>query len=1113
MDSQYQPGSYMPMTSTSQQGQYAPFPAYSSHHHHHHHHQQQQQQQQHPHPQQQQPSQQQQSSQPPPSQQQSQQQQQQQQEAARENSTLPPLHTQAGGFNQLPSLYSGSGSHPHTPTNASTPATSSMPSSTLHSFSHHSSPATSGSMLPPSSSYAPYSTTQPGMSAAATTTATSGSALAPTPAQNRLPDLRPIMPQASYNSSLSGLPSFGASSGLASGQSYMASQDPEPTHVVGSQGRRGILPSAPGRAAAPTAGTTAASTKSMIPAKDADGKFPCPHCNKTYLHAKHLKRHLLRHTGDRPYMCHLCKDTFSRSDILKRHFQKCSIRRGNPTGANHLAHQRRNTNSNRLSVSSTEPIGLANIPEVAGQPYTNGTSINGVQSSPTVNGDHSSYASSVASMSGRSTRANSLIHPGAMNGENRHSLSGMNNSALVSGAPNGERIPTSAAGFGSSISSYGMRPHSISNPMPPSYTFSGLGSHVSSGGSYPSYVKAEDHAPNGYTHQAPPIQDSRSQANGVGPDWSSMFAPNGQDGFMTQSQQAASHAPVKAEAAMDGQNFNGHAEGNNENFFSGLYSNPSTFGEDSGAHHLSGFSNWNMDLLQSDPLQSKANALLTYVFSNRTSSSDDASDEMKRCLTVDNIKHFIEQFTSFQGHWPLIHMPTFDIFKANESLVLAIICIGAVYSEKRDVYQVRKMMELVNEAVKTSSRVYMVTSGLVSEGESPLGTLQSDLEEFQACSLLITLFVWHGNPAQRALARQEFGQIVAISRRMGLTEPAPPGHPSYSSLHHPGQILQGAIPSWNWLSWVVQETRSRIMFSIVLLDAALVMFFNTQPHVDHLEIRLPLPADDAAWDAKSSEECRDVIGLMGSSAQFGNVSGSQRLRQPDMRSAMRSLMDPTYTFQPRSTNAYSKFILIHALNVQACKVQRANVSVSHNPAGVLGSLSAASSGPNTPLAQHDWIAQDGSGSSGTATPPEITVAQNTHTHNLLKTIHLAMSKWKTMWDVDINIQYPPHTVEQRFGFSRDGIHFYYLGQSFMRSTKASDWTAPPDVRFMQVMTLLKKIKGFVVNDNYQNGQDTGSIGKIDDTYGIGDLTLDMKLLFRPLGSNDSPVVGLRTDIL
>lgn len=63
-------------------------------------------------------------------------------------------------------------------------------------------------------------------------------------------------------------------------------QEPEVTHVVGQQGRRGILPSAPGRA--PPSGKTA------IPQKDENGKFPCPHCTKTYLHAKHLKRHMLR---------------------------------------------------------------------------------------------------------------------------------------------------------------------------------------------------------------------------------------------------------------------------------------------------------------------------------------------------------------------------------------------------------------------------------------------------------------------------------------------------------------------------------------------------------------------------------------------------------------------------------------------------------------------------------------------------------------------------------------------------------------------------------------------------------------------------------------------------
>ncbi|KAJ6103615.1 C2H2 transcription factor (RfeC) [Penicillium sp. IBT 16267x] len=123
----------------------------------------------------------------------------------------------------------------------------------------------------------------------------------------------------------------------ANGSSYGAKEPPR-TQVVGSQGRRGILPSVPGRATPVTNGINGAAKSTTIPAKDADGKFPCPHCNKTYLHAKHLKRHLLRHTGDRPYMCVLCKDTFSRSDILKRHFQKCSIRRGNPTGATHLSH-------------------------------------------------------------------------------------------------------------------------------------------------------------------------------------------------------------------------------------------------------------------------------------------------------------------------------------------------------------------------------------------------------------------------------------------------------------------------------------------------------------------------------------------------------------------------------------------------------------------------------------------------------------------------------------------------------------------------------------------------------------------------------------------------------
>ena len=71
-------------------------------------------------------------------------------------------------------------------------------------------------------------------------------------------------------------------------------RDPTRTHVVGSQGRRGILPSAPGRPPVMQNGLNGSPKGNTIPQKDADGKFPCPNCTKTYLHAKHLKRHMLR---------------------------------------------------------------------------------------------------------------------------------------------------------------------------------------------------------------------------------------------------------------------------------------------------------------------------------------------------------------------------------------------------------------------------------------------------------------------------------------------------------------------------------------------------------------------------------------------------------------------------------------------------------------------------------------------------------------------------------------------------------------------------------------------------------------------------------------------------
>ncbi|KAL8955717.1 MAG: hypothetical protein Q9193_006533 [Seirophora villosa] len=227
-------------------------------------------------------------------------------------------------------------------------------------------------------------------------------------------------------------------------------QQSQPTHVVGSQGRRGILPSASGRPAAIVNGSSVHQKPASTPAKDAEGKFPCEHCNKNYLHAKHLKRHLLRHTGVRPYSCGLCEDTFARSDILKRHFQKCSVRRGNPTGANHLTHSKnskkgKGTPVEQLTIPSNPPGSAGSAPStqnIQQASYTASTTPT-IQSPLDLQGlsnlglGTAAYQEELQSFSNRASRANST----------KRSSTGMTASSRTTSGPSSIAGPDSAFSY------------------------------------------------------------------------------------------------------------------------------------------------------------------------------------------------------------------------------------------------------------------------------------------------------------------------------------------------------------------------------------------------------------------------------------------------------------------------------------------------------------------------------------------------------------------------------------------------------------------------------------------------------------------------------------------
>lgn len=151
-------------------------------------------------------------------------------------------------------------------------------------------------------------------------------------------------------------------------------------------------------------------------------------------------------------MCVLCRDTFSRSDILKRHFQKCSIRRGNPTGASHLSHPQAHVKKNAQAQKAAglnegdmnHLNGLNNMPGDGMVPFGMVPVSDGMNNMP---GDQNQLS--------RSSSINRMENGG---NQNRRNMPGMGTSQPYGEVPNSmhnQQMPT-----------YSMPPGQNGMPMP-----------------------------------------------------------------------------------------------------------------------------------------------------------------------------------------------------------------------------------------------------------------------------------------------------------------------------------------------------------------------------------------------------------------------------------------------------------------------------------------------------------------------------------------------------------------------------------------------------------------------------------------------------------------------
>ena len=812
-------------------------------------------------------------------------------------------------------------------------------------------------------------------------------------------------------------------------------------------------------------------------------------------------------------MCVLCKDTFSRSDILKRHFQKCSVRRGNPSNATHLshpsAHVRKTQSGSGNILSPDSATSEIKTPQETEDLQTHPSKYNATNRADL---QQQSYPDrELAPTQGMSRLGSAKLAAGTFSIRDR-SLTGPGPSNLNAA---GYSYSQGSVTDGSLSASAEGTPISFKQEVPFAHTNlvkDGLLSHTRPGNV--NHANSID-----CTRSLQHITGSTNGQSG----WPEGYQWSAQSGYSTPQYETSgsmgqpsiktetgnfTNSPLLMTADQAQQpaklvshgldtDFDPTSDMNEDHLTNGLYGGPPSFAV---GEPFDSYPSWNMVESLSSFLDDRTERLVGFCFPDANDQSE--SQMLRSWLAADNANHLMELFSNFQGHWPLLHMPTFKYMDAYDGLFLTMLCVGAVYSDRITVPQVRSVMQRVKWAVDQST--CMLHEDVenyydVEPGNSKLAFTERNVEEVLALAMLQILFTWHGDANQRASSRQAFPKLAMLARRFELLQPAPKSSPAYSALHQPGLIPdEDLISTWSWHAWVDQERRSRLMYIILLLDMAMVVFFNSSPQFDPLEVRLALPADDEVWEARTEQDCAIALGLHGPEAQTSrNVTGSRRIIQPFMRDAMKALLDPAVGFQPRATNAYSKFILVHGLHVKLWTVQR-QIAIGHENGHINSS---------TPISNNDWTlglelnGHTSATNSGQLTPTDSSGSsegQSTGNHQPLNATTNALQKWKKMWDEDMHLQYPASTPGlRRSGFCRDGVLIFWLAHGILRNNRASDWSTPPDTKFLLMFALLKQYQKAYTAKALRI-EDIGSICHIDDSYGIGDLSLDMKLLFTPL---------------
>ena len=120
-------------------------------------------------------------------------------------------------------------------------------------------------------------------------------------------------------------------------------------------------------------------------------------------------------------------------------------------------------------------------------------------------------------------------------------------------------------------------------------------------------------------------------------------------------------------------------------------------------------------------------------------------------------------------------------------------------------------------------------------------------------ALLFTVqAAWSGDKWQMDIAMGQRGMYFAMLRHSGILDNSP-AQSSTTVDHHRANTDQ------LWSEWIQNESRSRLVYSWIMVDQEMSLFHDTAPLFSVTELAAPMPDADRLWHARSAGEWSSIF--------------------------------------------------------------------------------------------------------------------------------------------------------------------------------------------------------------------------------------------------------------